>query len=263
MFRLLKNFLLGIFLISMVFVPNYVSAESNFIFETILKDAQNVISDSQEDVDTRIQNATTDILNNPRDAKAYITRGFGYIIKADLNRATADFDKVIELDSDSSSIRSAYFGRSFVGLLKEDYDQMIKDCDNALEFDENDSMTPWIYQMRGSAYAQKNDYEPAIQDLSTAIQLAPTESILYSSRGSVYASAGMFDLALRDCNRAIPLAKTDFVASYAYMARGIAYAASDDLDRAELDLQTSVDLSPNFETAKMILALIQQAKSEQ
>ncbi len=117
MIRLLKNFFFGICLLSMIFVPNYVSAETANMTEMVFKDMQKILGDPNEDLDTKIQNATTDISNNPRNAKAYITRGFGYIIKADFEQALKDFDKVIELNPDLDSLSKAYVGRGYARII--------------------------------------------------------------------------------------------------------------------------------------------------
>ena len=263
MIRLLKNLFFGICLLSMIFVPNYVSAETANMTEMVFKDMQKILGDPNEDLDTKIQNATTDISNNPRDTKAYITRGFGYIIKADFEQAFKDFDKVIELNPDLDSLSKAYVGRGYAFLLKENYNQAIRDYNSALELNQDGDFTAWIYSMRATAYNQLEDYDQAIQDFSTAIQLDPNNSMLYASRVISYLYTDNFDLALRDCNKAILLAKSNFEASYAYVMRGSVYATKNDLDQAELNFQKALEMTPNSETVQMLLNLIRQEKAEQ
>ena len=263
MIRLLKNFLFGVCFLSMVLVPNYVSAETINMTEIMFNDIQKIFGDPSESISTKIQNADAEISKNPRDAKAYITRGFCYIIENNLEQSFADFDKVIELNPELSSLRNAYIGRGYAFLLKENYNQAIRDYNSALELNQDGDFTAWIYSMRATAYNQIEDYDQAIQDFSTAIQLDPNNSMLYASRVISYLYNGDFELALRDCNKAILLAGSNFEASYAYLMRGSVYATKNELDRAEADFQKALEMTPNSETVQMLLNLIRQEKAEQ
>ena len=248
MIRLLKNFLFGVCFLSMVLVPNYVSAETINMTEIMFNDIQKIFGDPSESISTKIQNADAEISKNPRDAKAYITN---------------DFDKVIELNPELSSLRNAYIGRGYAFLLKENYDQAIRDFNSAFELTDEDDLKPWIYSMRATAYNQLEDYDQAIQDYSAAIQIEPNNSMLYASRVISYLYNGDFELALRDCNEAILLAGANFEASYAYLMRGSVYATKNELDRAEADFQKALEMTPNSETVQMLLNLIRQEKAEQ
>ena len=263
MIRLLKSFLFGVCFLSMVLVPNYVSAETINMTEIMFNDIQKIFGDPSESISTKIQNADAEISKNPRDAKAYITRGFCYIIENNLDQSLNDFDKVIELNPELSSLRNAYIGRGYAFLLKENYDQAIRDFNSAFELTDEDDLKPWIYSMRATAYNQLEDYDQAIQDYSAAIQIEPNNSMLYASRVISYLYNGDFELALRDCNKAILLAGSNFEASYAYLMRGSVYATKNDLDLAEADFQKALEMTPNSETVQMLLNLIRQEKAEQ
>jgi tetratricopeptide (TPR) repeat protein len=69
---------------------------------------------------------------DPKYANAYVSRGYAYEKKGDLDRAIAEYSKAIELDPKNAY---AYNDRGFVYETKGDLDRAIADLDKAIELE--------------------------------------------------------------------------------------------------------------------------------
>jgi tetratricopeptide (TPR) repeat protein len=74
-------------------------------------------------------------------------------------------------------------------------------------------------------YYNKSDYDLAIRDYNEAIRLKPDYAFAYVGRGMTYAAKRDFDRAIQDYNEAIRL---DPNAESAYENRGVAHAFEGD-----------------------------------
>ncbi len=95
---------------------------------------------------------------------------------------------------------------------------------------------------RALAYASQNKFELALQDCDAIIRRQPEHAPAHGIRGRVLQVQGEFDAAIESCTKAIDLG---WDAPIAFLARGFAYAATDQLDLALLDCDAVDAMEPN------------------
>src|SRR5262249_30064357 len=76
-----------------------------------------------------------------------------------LDRAIQGYDQAIQLDPKNAV---AYVGRGFASAIKENYDRAIQDYDLAIQLDSKNAAA---FKFRGAAYSAKGDNQRGIQDL--------------------------------------------------------------------------------------------------
>jgi tetratricopeptide (TPR) repeat protein len=137
-------------------------------------------------------------------AWAYNDRGNAYAIKADYDRAIADYDQAIQHDP---TYALAYNGRGVAYKEKDgDYDRAIAEYNHAIQLDPNFARA---YNSRGFAYAAKGDNDRAIADYTRAIALDAKYALAYGNRGRANLFAGALPKALADFDQASELAPKD------------------------------------------------------
>src|SRR5471030_1058487 len=97
---------------------------------------------------------------------------------------------------------SAFVSRGFAYNNKGDYDRAITDMNEALRLDPRNAV---VFSNRGNAYFNKRDYDRAIADFSEAIRLDPKYIIAFNNRGIAYRNKGENDRAIADYSEAIRL----------------------------------------------------------
>jgi tetratricopeptide (TPR) repeat protein len=142
-----------------------------------------------QDQDRSIR-ACTEILargnaKNPRKrAGAYMNRGTTYALMRDYDRAIADLDQAIRLDTRYSK---AYTNRGAVYDKKGDYERAIADLDQAIRLNPKNTDA---FGNRGVVYDRKGDYDRAIADYDQAIRLDPKDANVLVNRGVVFKRRG-------------------------------------------------------------------------
>src|SRR5262249_19054349 len=116
-----------------------------------------------------------------------------------LDRAIQGYDQAIQLDPKNAV---AYVGRGFASAIKENYDRAIQDYDLAIQLDSKNAAA---FKFRGAAYSAKGDNQRGIQDLDRAIQLDPADVTAHVARGTSYGGKNDYDLAIKDFDQAIKL----------------------------------------------------------
>jgi len=193
------------------------------------------------DYEHRIKDLTKAIEINPNFVEAYNSRGRIYNLTFKYDKAINDFNKVIELSSNTSILARAYSGRASSYSGKGNYDKAIEDYTKAIEIDQDKAD---FYLYRGGCYFDKGDYKKAINDYTIAINLyyrilEPKSYLFimfYKLRADAYFADGDYSNAIKDYTEIIEL---DPQNSDAYFNRGLAYAlinmsttACDDLYQA-------------------------------
>ena len=193
------------------------------------------------DYEHQIKDLTKAIEINPNFVEAYKFRGAVYNYICEYDKAINDFNKVIELSSNTSILASAYSGRASSYNGKGNYDKAIEDYTKAIELDQDKAD---FYLYRGGCYFDKGDYKKAINDYTIAINLyyrilEPKSYLFimfYKLRADAYFADGDYSNAIKDYTEIIEL---DPQNSDAYFNRGLAYAlikmpttACDDLYKA-------------------------------
>ncbi len=102
-------------------------------------------------------------------AQAYTSRGNAYQEKGEVDRAIADFEKVIALNPKDAA---AYNNRGVVYGMKGEVDRAIADFDKVIALNPKDAKA---YNNRGFAYIKKGDKDQAIADFRKALEIDPSD----------------------------------------------------------------------------------------
>ncbi|MEQ1604389.1 MAG: tetratricopeptide repeat protein [Pyrinomonadaceae bacterium] len=197
-----------------------------------LKEASDMFRAATEDyranrLDAAIEKYTQYLKIRPDAASAWYNRGLAYreraeraIIRADFEKAEADFSQAIKIDP--------------------------KDADH------------WLYRGLVRRMLLRVDYSKAdggILDLSEAIRLNPSSAAAYSGRGQIYAEKNDHKKALPDLDRAIQLNSSDYVA---YFTRGKISGYNKDYSGSRSDMEAALRLQPSYEAARIFLKYINE-----
>jgi len=165
------------------------------------------VADCNQDKDReRCIRGCTAYIESNRDpeglANAYHNRAVARMQEGDVDRAIADYDKVIAIMPHYADV---YYNRGIAYGMKGDISRAISDYGKAIN---NNPRDHDAYRNRGDAYRSRSDYARAVADYTSAIALQPNDASLYTKRGLAYAGRGEFAYALADATKAATLALT-------------------------------------------------------
>ena len=126
-------------------------------------------------------------------------RGRVYVVKKEFDKALADLDRYIRLDSQNAY---AYLFRAEAWLGKHEYHKAIADCTAAVQLDPTEFSA---YELRAYAWAQQHEFEKVIADCTSAIRIDPRRTSAYSLRGWGWSSKREYDKAIKDYSDVIRL----------------------------------------------------------
>ena len=131
-------------------------------------------------------------------AEAFNTRGIGYRLKGEYDRAIQDYNQAIRINA---KFATAYNNRAIAYDTKGDYDRAIADYEQAIKL----KPSAEAYFNRGNAHLGKSHYDRAIDDYNQAIKLKPDFAAAFDNRCWARAVVGILKPALADCNQALRL----------------------------------------------------------
>ncbi|HYZ44283.1 MAG TPA: tetratricopeptide repeat protein [Xanthobacteraceae bacterium] len=131
-------------------------------------------------------------------AEAFNTRGIGYRLKGEYDRAIGDYNQAIRINA---KFATAYNNRAIAYDTKGDYDRAIADYEQAIKL----KPSAETYFNRGNAHLGKSHYDHAIDDYNQAIKLKPDFAAAFDNRCWARAVVGILKPALADCNQALRL----------------------------------------------------------
>ncbi len=172
---------------------------------------------------------------NPKDAFALAHRGRAWQEQRDYEKALADLNDAIRLDSEHAAW---YAGRGMVYDRLGEYDRAVGDYDEALHRDPTDAQT---LNDRGLAFRARHDNARAISDFSQAIRLDSGWADPYFNRGNAYKAKKDFSSAIKDYNEAIRL---DPTWTNAYFNRANAHHANKEYEQAIIDYRQVIHRDP-------------------
>jgi tetratricopeptide (TPR) repeat protein len=167
-------------------------------------------------------------------AEAFNNRGIGYRLKGDLDRAVADYNQAIKLNS---KLAAAFSNRGVVYDRKGDYDRAIQDYDQAIKL----NPTPDAYFNRGNAYLGKSQYASAIDDYNQALKMKADFAPALDNRCWARAVVGILKPALADCNEALRLMPGNAATLH---SRGFIYLKMTQFDAAVSDYDAALRTEP-------------------
>jgi tetratricopeptide (TPR) repeat protein len=181
----------------------------------------------------------------------------------------ADFEEAIRLEPRNTHALAA---RGEIHALQKDYERAIADFTEA---DDRYFLAAGYY-LRAQAYQSKKDYAKAIDDLTRVIKIDPGTTIFYVlegervaviadeltmfghlARGSAYLATHDTQNAVRDFTEVLLYqgglirrpARANMVFPAAYYGRALAHAEGKEHDRAIMDLDAAIKLSPHVAEA--------------
>ena len=196
------------------------------------------------DFDNAIADFSQTIRIDPKNSRAYDSRGNSYVRKGEYDRGIADENEALRIDPKNAY---AYVNRGTAYLEKGDDDQAFADYDRAILMDPKFAAGR---AARGLMYSTRGDYDRALADCNEAIQLDPTDSIAWNCRGDSYGAKGEVERSVASYSEAIRLDPLD---SESLTGRGLAYEKTAEAGKARADFNAAIVLAPRSNSEKMAL----------
>jgi len=134
-------------------------------------------------------------VNKTYNQDLYIWRGNTWYNKKEYDKAIVDYNKVLNLNSDSAA---ALYNRGFAWIAKKEYNKALKDYDKVITLYPDDYAI--VYLNRAAIRRINKEYDEAIKDYDEAIRIAPDYANAYYNRG----------LSEKEKNGNIEKSKSDF-----------------------------------------------------
>ncbi|MCS6834926.1 MAG: tetratricopeptide repeat protein [Anaerolineae bacterium] len=221
---------------------------------------------------TNLDNQNSDAFNN---------RGLVYYDQGDYQAALADFERAAALRETATnrynigqSLRSLgrhaealgsyqraieldptrpdyYVGLGLSYLNLDDYEQAIVNFDQAIVLDPRD---PLAHYWRGLAFYDLGDYQAALPSLQEAVRIDPNNAFSQYYLGLTYNELRDYSSALNALSISINLCESDCYFDYA--ARANSHYQLGNYDSALVDLNTALQLQPDYAYALNLRGLI-------
>ena len=206
-----------------------------------------------------IEDLTTALELDPKNADLFIRRGQVYAITGDQKSAIEDFSRAVKIDRRNhlaryyraqarvkcghmdraqrdvqkairiDSLQPAY--HHLLAKLHQDngqLDQVVRSLDRSILLDSTDVAA---YHLRADVQAKQKNYFSAISDYTRALELAPTMTELLVLRAQTLAKAGQHKAAVGDFELALT---RDSQLAKAYTGRALSLAALEDHEYATI-----------------------------
>ena len=206
-----------------------------------------------EDVDQAIAIYDEMIRLDPESPKAYLRRGYAWVVRQDFDKAIADYDTAICIDPDSAG---PYLLRGTAWKELKRFDYALADVNEAIRLDPKFRNA---YLHRALIWGQTQEFDKGLADCDEAIRLDPSYAPSYSERGCIRMSKGNLTLALADFDEAIRLDPNDAIS---YGNRGCVYVEQKKTELAFADFVESIRLNPNYPKPYYNRSLIHHSRSE-
>ena len=193
-------------------------------------------------------NYTATSNRNIDDAVACYNRGRAYADKGENDRAIAEYDAALCLNS---GLPVVYKERGRAYAYKGEWDRAIDDYDTAIRLNPR---YPEAYKSRADAYSAKGDLNLAIASYSESLSLNPDDAETYDKRGYVYFRQGDYSQAIADYRQALQLDSSHKFARYglsaAYYSRGTEYFDEGNYGLAVSDYAEALKIKPDSESSR-------------
>ena len=169
-------------------------------------------------------------------AEAFNTRGIGYRLKGEYDRAIGDYNQAIRINA---KFATAYNNRAIAYDTKGDYDRAIADYEQAIKL----KPSAETYFNRGNAHLGKSHYDHAIDDYNQAIKLKADFAAAFDNRCWARAVVGILKPALADCNEALRLVPNN---AASLDSRGFIFLKMSNFDAAVSDYDAALRTDPKL-----------------
>jgi protein O-mannosyl-transferase len=178
----------------------------------------------------------TTITRNPDAFLAYTRLGYILLQKGQLDEATNQLQKALEIQPDYEGI---YNNLGYVFLKKGQADEAIEQFRKILESHPNN---PGAYYNLGIAFAQKGQVDEAITQYQKALERQPYYADAHYNLGIALAQKGRVDEAIAHYQRALEIQPDD---PKVYNNLGIAFAQKGLADQAIAQFRKAVAIQPD------------------
>lgn len=185
--------------------------------------------------------------------KLLVKRGYLFMSKNKNSEAEQDFDKAINTLADSNQ---AYAAKGYLYLKTGKFFLSIENFDKAIERGSNHIS---VYFCRAHALWDVKDYEKAMQGIEKVLLLDKTHPDANYLKGRILARTGKHKEALPWYDKALYLQPQLKIAEV-YGYRGVAYYSIGDYQKAEEDLQKSLDGGMNRDEITFAMTEVQRKK---
>lgn len=208
------------------------------------------------DFENAITSYTNLISLSPRNAAAYVRRGFSYHYTGRVDSAYADYKQAVSINPD---LKTEYYMKCMLYTVdSSNANAVLNDCTRTINEFKTFSLA---YYKRGVAYRELNNLESSLRDFDKSVEIYPKffNSIIY--RGLIYEAQGKNSAAITEYTTAIRIAGANNSKAFlAYNNRGVIYQKLGNFSQAEADYRKSYELNPNFTTAKDNLDAIRKKR---
>jgi tetratricopeptide (TPR) repeat protein len=180
------------------------------------------------------------IEKEPSAPRAYDNRGTFFARTGQVDKALADYDKIIVLRPFNPY---GYLKRGTLFASTGQVDKALADYEVAIALNPFDFDA---YYHRGSVYAGMGQVDKAIADYEKAIALNPSYYEAYFNLGALYGKTGFFDRARGYFDKSIAINPRH---AESYNNRGQSYFYTDQLGRALEDFNKAIALKQDYASA--------------
>lgn len=170
----------------------------------------------------------------------YINRGWCYIKMLQYEKATNDFNTVIERNPNNIY---AYNGIGQICKKQSKYKEAIEYFEKIIDLKQD---YRYVYRYIAECYEELEDYKHSIDYYTQAIEKYPDDETFYLDRGLIYSDIEDYTNALKDYKKALEI-YPDY--SYAYNNMGLVYRDLKQYDKAEYYFKQALEKnSDNYRT---------------
>lgn len=159
--------------------------------------------------------------------------------------AINDHNRIIDLDPDESL---NYYNRAIAYHANEDYRKALRDYSEAIR---RNPTFPDSYYNRAYLHQELGDHRNAISDYSRVLEIDPDELPALYNRGRAYFSLLDYGKSIDDFDEVI---RRDSTKPHVFTNRGNAYHKTGKHEKAIEDFRQAIDLDPDNQVAKYLLA---------
>lgn len=138
------------------------------------------------------------IATQPLQPLPYLMRGEHAAAAGDIQQASADFHKALELNP---MFARAHVGLGGLALKQQKYEEALKECNEAIRLEASQE----AYSARGDAYANLQQYEQAVADYAQARRFDPSVARVYLKWSEQLRRNGKTEQAEQAYQRALEL----------------------------------------------------------
>lgn len=182
----------------------------------------------------------------PREAGAYVRRGFIYHYTGEISKAYDDYNTAVRLDPSLKS--EPYIQCMLYSVSASNAPTVINDCNKTINEFPSFSLA---YYKRGVAYYESANNTQALQDFTKSIELFPDFFNSHVYRGLIYYRQQKYNQAINEYTSAIQITGANSQKAYlAYYNRGLAYESQNNYTQAAADYRKSYQVDPTYTAAK-------------